>query len=425
MKVFVILLLLCICRAGFAEEAAELLYFRPGNYSEKHFSLIEMPNGFEELKVMNSQFRGTVFDFWDEYLEIDWKSCDLTDALFLSGAMNMPQDQLVKTRNFRLKSFPLGLGQTSLKGLDLTDFEFSNGDFRSLDLSESRMKNAFFLNCQPPKMTMAQWRETRNFTSGNFDQLEFFGSERWSQIDLSRTVWHGTRFRNGQKLISRLNFAADAVLEDAAFLQCDLTPSKELTLEQVKSTWNYKTGRLHLCRWPKHIAEALETEYFGDPVTSGLLLKDPQGVTGGKEHPETVCLTGKIALHFSVPQPFFWFENADCPTSFFTLGSSMNQRMGLFIDCRFVPTQQKNWETQWDLSRTAFLGCRLADLPEKSLEDTIFVNCDLSKARNLTLEQVKSTWNYKAGRMSLCKWPKHIENVLEEEEKAKAQEEKK
>ena len=59
------------------------------------------------------------------------------------------------------------------------------------------------------------------------------------------------------------------------------------------------------------------------------------------------------------------------------------------------------------------------------MTDTVFTECYLTTVRDLTLEQVKSTWNYKAGRMSLCKWPEYIEKALEEEEKAKAQEEKK
>jgi len=79
-----------------------------------------------------------------------------------------------------------------------------------------------------------------------------------------------------------------------------------------------------------------------------------------------------------------------------------------------------------DISGMTFSFCELyGSFSGTNMTDTVFTESDLSTVEDLTIEQVKSTWNYKAGRMSLCKWPEYIEKALEEEEKAKAQEEKK
>ena len=141
-----------------------------------------------------------------------------------------------------------------------------------------------------------------------------------------------------------------------------------------------------------------------------------------------------------------WFKNAKIP-KYLTqeqIKQTKNYQTGVFHGISFweyypyelklikvnvpskpMPELQQIFQNL-DISGMTFSFCELyGSFSGTNMTDTVFTESDLSTVENLTLEQVKSTWNYKAGRMSLCKWPEYIEKVLEEEEKAKAQEEKK
>jgi hypothetical protein len=47
---------------------------------------------------------------------------------------------------------------------------------------------------------------------------------------------------------------------DAVVTDCNLSYAEGLTLEQIKSTWNYKHGRMADVVLPKELAEALQRE---------------------------------------------------------------------------------------------------------------------------------------------------------------------
>ena len=235
-------------------------------------------------------------------------------------------------------------------------------------------------------------------------------------------------FYSGCKEIPVLKFGPDVNLSDAVFVQCDLSQAEDLTLEQVKTTWNFKNNRMSLCKWPKKIEKELGTEYFGDPISTEFCLDNPTGIFH-KTMPETICLTGQThgLLFSSSPQPNLYYENANFRLHT-ELESMLNVRYGLFLQCKFstgpyVPAS--------NFRGIAFVGCQFhiyfSLLKGKStvsidITDSVFIDCDLSESTNLTLEQVKSTWNYKTGRMNLSKWPEEILKALEEEEKAKEDE---
>jgi uncharacterized protein YjbI with pentapeptide repeats len=64
-----------------------------------------------------------------------------------------------------------------------------------------------------------------------------------------------------------------------------------------------------------------------------------------------------------------------------------------FTDCRFINSNIKN----------------------TNFTDAIISRCDFSSAINLTVDQIKSTWNYKNNRMTGIKLPKKIQQKLDEE----------
>ena len=71
-----------------------------------------------------------------------------------------------------------------------------------------------------------------------------------------------------------------------------------------------------------------------------------------------------------------------------------------------------------DLSNMVFVGCvfGLGDKPaQMDITDSVISNCFLRDLNGLTLENVKSTWNYKHGRMEGIVLPAEIQKALDAE----------
>ena len=223
---------------------------------------------FCEIHDLTARWAGEVIDcsfhgarIYKCHLDAITIRCDFTDAWFENFRLNLSQEELVQTMNFKKRQFRGTLEYTTLKNLDLSDFEFSNGDFSTLDVSGSCMKNAIFRNCTVPKMTEEQWKQTWNYEKGDFRQISLPRNGGKNNLNLARTVWGGTSDdENHRKQIPVLQFGPDVNLTDAVFIDCDLSESQNLTLEQVKSTWNYKNGRMSLSKWPEEILKELDEE---------------------------------------------------------------------------------------------------------------------------------------------------------------------
>ena len=412
---------------GWYIDAAQCRYL---DFSGRHISFFDVHLGDgPDAYFQNTSFRSASIGSWDH--SADWETCDFTDTWFGSGQLQgMPKEVFLKTRNFSEKSVPLSLLEMSLSDLDLTDFVFADGNFQTLDLSGSRLTNVRFVNAKLPKLTAQQLQETRNFKSGDFSRLTVPENFLMVQNAWSRTVWGGFIFRlegaEQGRPVPELCFGPEADLTDAVFIRCDLSRSKNMTLEQVKSTWNYKTGRLHLVLWPEHIAEVLKTEFLPEPFDGGFYLEDPRGSFRG-EMSEELCFTGDTTgLKISGYQPNLYCENAQIQLEKWAPCQTRNFRDGYFLNCDFLASAPGSRpHINANFQKTAFVGCKFEnhftgfepEFPKIDLTDCVFIDCDLTESKNLTLEQVKSTWNYKAGRMSLCKWPEYIEKALEEEKK--------
>ena len=304
--------------------------------------------------VLNCSFRNTVikrFQFEGRFVD-----CDFTNCLIESGTLDMNSEDFIKTRNFQSRKLSLPTTWMRLDEMDLSDFEFQENDFHRISISGSKLTNVLFQDCTPPKMTESQLAETRNFQNGNFYRIDFQGMPIM-KTDLSRQVFGNVWSRVVEGSFPTLVLGPNVSLKNTVFLLADLSQAEELTVEQVRETWNFRNGKMSLVHWPKHIAEKFDLPKFAQKV-------------GQKAE-------------------------------------------GLFVRCTFdaaVPIPE--------FSGTAFCECVFqCSLYNTDLTECVLVQCDLSTVEDLTLEQVKSTWNYKAGRMSLCKWPEYIEKALEEEKK--------
>ena len=73
-----------------------------------------------------------------------------------------------------------------------------------------------------------------------------------------------------------------------------------------------------------------------------------------------------------------------------------------------------------DLSTAIFVNCTFgSSMVDTNIQDAVFSNCIFCTQTNLTIEQIKSTWNYKHNRMDLIKLPPDLQKYFDEEKKEK------
>ena len=73
-----------------------------------------------------------------------------------------------------------------------------------------------------------------------------------------------------------------------------------------------------------------------------------------------------------------------------------------------------------ELSNAVFFNCRFSSsMRGTDIKDSVFTNCIFSEGTNLTVEQIKSTWNYKNNRMDLIILPPDLQKYFDEEKNEK------
>ena len=238
--------------------------------------------GFENCDFSDAKLDGAVFDgrvF----------GCNFTDATIsrahLTGFL---REQLESTRNCsHLKDLSrCSFAYCDFSGINFSNFDLSYAKFDSTwvkdcDFTDARIAGIQFLNyawggmpiTQKPKIE--QLLSTKDFKEG-FVKNIYVTDMVWPDhvVDLSNMVFIDCHFgwmifpftTNG----GLPDYEAVKKLPDSAFAKIDLTDSVisgcnfkyflGLTLENVKSTWNYKHGRMEGILLPEEIQQALDTE---------------------------------------------------------------------------------------------------------------------------------------------------------------------
>jgi uncharacterized protein YjbI with pentapeptide repeats len=210
------------------------------------------------------------FDFDNKYSAID-----LSNFLLVNTSVFdlLPQDILDNARIRYAKFSNIQLNQLystfdykncSIIGVDFGRSDFSDADFSGKNLSgcnfsRCNLENANFTNTQitwcnfnKTNFTIEQLKSTVSFKSKKlmgvqvwklkFDDVDFSG------VDLSKCVFVNCSFKN-------TNFT------DAIITGCELQDNDQsLTLEQIKSTWNYKNDYMVNVKLPPEIQKALNEE---------------------------------------------------------------------------------------------------------------------------------------------------------------------
>ena len=196
----------------------------------------------------------------------DFSACDFTNAAIGNISLfdaRITAKQLASTSDYKkhrlrymsfssLHTFRPNIdGSIDLSGINLTGTKF-RGHLLDADFGDAIISKCFFDSA----ITKAHLCSTKNYREGNL-----FGIRLWhidlSGCDLSRQNLTGCEFVRCD--FSSANFE-DAVITDADFGKHRGSECIGLTLDQIKSTWNYKNNRMEGIVLPKEIAAALEME---------------------------------------------------------------------------------------------------------------------------------------------------------------------
>ncbi|MDR2643373.1 MAG: pentapeptide repeat-containing protein [Planctomycetaceae bacterium] len=180
--------------------------------------------------------------------------------------------QIKQTSNFFRKSlvnciFPF----QRFWGTDFSNFHLSDSEFSVKGgLKDCKFDNATIYGCTFTEISFQQLASTKDFRSGCLTEVKL-GCTDFSSVDLSRMILLRCTFGLGTS-ITWEEYHDEAIethnycdfngtnLSDSVITQCDFEHTKNLTVEQIKSTWNYKQNRMDGIKLPKSIQDELDKE---------------------------------------------------------------------------------------------------------------------------------------------------------------------
>ena len=214
-----------------------------------------------------------------EFIDCDFTNADISGAEF---AHLCPQN-LTQTANYKLRDlsntkisswthwsdpnelkrepfarhdedFSWSVPNYDPPNLDFSSFNLENsrlpGDLRGCNFTDTQINGAIIgsdvfaeVNHRNRHCILDQLKSTQNNKLGVFTNVTFVG-HNFSGMDFSYMNLTGCRFlsRSGGASL-KCNFQ-DAIFTNAVISNCDFSGAENLTLEQIKSTWNYKVSRM-------------------------------------------------------------------------------------------------------------------------------------------------------------------------------------
>jgi uncharacterized protein YjbI with pentapeptide repeats len=196
-----------------------------------------------------------------EFSQSDFTNAHILGAIFFNGSIRF--DQLASTWDYKQRRLRVTLTSVGGRGTEPSEkWDFSHFNLRGsclwlrptdVDFTDATIEDCTLRN----GITEAQLYSTRSYRTGNLSGLCLANS------DLSGCDLSGMNLSNCH--LGHCKFAGadfeDAIITNASFEKGEaIAESDQLTVEQVKSTWNYKQGRMEGIRLPEELAEALKRE---------------------------------------------------------------------------------------------------------------------------------------------------------------------
>ncbi|MDD3471125.1 MAG: pentapeptide repeat-containing protein [Thermoguttaceae bacterium] len=199
------------------------------------------------------------------------ESCDFTDATIDGASIYLTAEQLCSTSSYRCKNLRgfrsyAPLSGVSFAGFDLRDTmlyidetcDLTDADIRGATIHYSSRDQDKIRPSLIPAMDFPchMIKSTKSYKEGTLEGLMFSERVNWSGIDLSGLNLTNVNF----SVISaedRTQQWKDTQFHDSVITGADC---RNLTLEQIKQTWNYKNGRMKGIIVSKAVKSALNAE---------------------------------------------------------------------------------------------------------------------------------------------------------------------
>lgn len=175
----------------------------------------------------------------------------------LDSETDVTTGSVYANRTWRLASrqgySDIGFSLVDLSDWDFTDADLQGAKFHDVNLTGVSFKGADISGAEFWKsIGTEQLISTKSYQEGNLARISFV----W--LDLTRVTFANQNLTQAQFVycdVRGVDFT-DAIITRAGFQYMDFPP----TLDQIKSTWNYKHGRMEGIRLPEELAEALRQE---------------------------------------------------------------------------------------------------------------------------------------------------------------------
>jgi uncharacterized protein YjbI with pentapeptide repeats len=246
---------------------------------------------YKKKDLGNAMISGPPSDERGEPLDYDFRRTDLSRASLFGGDFTKSDftdstlfgaefslcvlafESLSSSRTFRSRN----LQEMTFAGVYFVDAcDFSGMDLRRarllrlsnharpgplpLNLTDALIQGATFANdpVSVPTVTGKHLRSTASYRQGDLSGIRLYDVDL-AGVDLSNQ--NLTKAAFGHCDLTNVDFTG-AVITGADFVtfRYRRDPTKGLTADQIKSTWNYKHGRMEGIRLPPEIAQALRSE---------------------------------------------------------------------------------------------------------------------------------------------------------------------
>jgi uncharacterized protein YjbI with pentapeptide repeats len=247
------------------------VYLRNVNFSNANLSDATLNAVCENCSFRGTDLRG--FNIGNYY----FKNCDFADAKIsqlgkITYLYKIESDQFRRTDSYKRRQLAylevivegdnnshdfsdFDLRYSKLKFTDKdSDFTYLNGNnyFAKHKLDRAIIEGAYLT-----QISAKQLYSTSDYVNGRVHEITFvncnFANANFSKIDMSgcKFITYDEKFPMN---LLKANF------NDSVISNCDFTKAKNLTVDQIKSTWNYKSNRMEGIKLPAEIQEALDAE---------------------------------------------------------------------------------------------------------------------------------------------------------------------
>jgi uncharacterized protein YjbI with pentapeptide repeats len=243
------------------------------------------------IKFDNSTFKDTYIDDFRfarcsfksadlRGLRVNWvmfeASCDFTDAVIHTDGDNTIAKTELGTIAPSLILQTASYKKNNLTGVIVDDFGFPNRatiDFSNCDLSYAKLcgginhiidlRNCNLTNSKLRSTALGQITKEQLYTTQSYKN-RIINNVTFNKVDLTDAMLNDLKlidciFGRAESPISKCSFK-NANLTNSDISNCDFTNVINLSIDQIKSTWNYKNNRMDGIKLPEEIQKILDAE---------------------------------------------------------------------------------------------------------------------------------------------------------------------